>query len=369
MPKDSVYQLHGLIEQNIRRSYTGGSVDVYIPHNRLTPWLTNDNIQYDKLYYYDVNSLYPYIMANKFMPFGKPIFFNGDISIIDPQSFGFFYCEITSPDNLEHPILQRRIKTINGLRTISGLGKWTDWIFSEEMYNAIKFGYSFKILKGYTFNKGNLFDKYINKMYNLRLQYDKTNPMNLIAKLLMNSLYGKFGMKDEITSFKILNNTTPVDKANISDILDLYNNNIIDIIELDNYTLILIKDIADMSYNEKDDIWSGTEVNISIASAITSYSRIHMSQFKNNPDFKLYYSDTDSITINKPLQDSMIGSALGLMKLENVINKAVFLAPKVYALITNDGKEIVKVKGLSHDVISKLTFNDLEVLLIKDSSR
>jgi len=41
----------------------------------------------------------------------------------------------------------------------------------------------------------------------------------------------------------------------------------------------------------------------------------------------------------------------------------------VYALITEDGKEIIKVKGLTNEVISKLTFNDLESLLIKDSTR
>jgi hypothetical protein len=32
-------------------------------------------------------------------------------------------------------------------------------------------------------------------MYNLRLQYPKDHPMNLIAKLLMNSLYGVWKMK------------------------------------------------------------------------------------------------------------------------------------------------------------------------------
>ena len=36
--------------------------DVYIPHNRLTPWLSNDNVEYETLYYYDVNALYPTIM-------------------------------------------------------------------------------------------------------------------------------------------------------------------------------------------------------------------------------------------------------------------------------------------------------------------
>jgi hypothetical protein len=65
----------------------------------------------------------------------------------------------------------------------------------------------------------------------------------------------------------------------------------------------------------------------------------------------------------------MIGNNLGQFKLEHVIKKAVFLAPKVYALITEDGQEIIKVKGLKHDVISRLTFSDIEALLIKDSSR
>lgn len=91
-----------------------------------------------------------------------------------------------------------------------------------------------------------------------------------------------------------------------------------------------------------------------------------MSFFKNNPDFKIYYSDTDSIFINKPLPDW--GSSLGQMKLEHVIYKAVFLAPKVYGFITTDGKEVIKVKGLTKEIVSNLHFNDLliESLLIKD---
>jgi hypothetical protein len=65
----------------------------------------------------------------------------------------------------------------------------------------------------------------------------------------------------------------------------------------------------------------------------------------------------------------MIGKALGQVKLEHTIVKAVFLAPKVYALITEDGKEIIKVKGLTQEVTNKLHFTDLEALLIKDSTR
>jgi len=114
-------------------------------------------------------------------------------------------------------------------------------------------------------------------------------------------------------------------------------------------------------------------VNVAIASTVTSEARVFMSFLKNNPEFKLYYSDTDSGFINKPLPDHLIGSALGLFKLENVISKAVFLAPKLYALITvigdGDGKEIIKVKGLTKELTSNLHFQDLEALLIEDSSR
>jgi len=106
--------------------------------------------------------------------------------------------------------------------------------------------------------------------------------------------------------------------------------------------------------------------NIAIASAITAYARIHMSQFKNNPDYNLYYTDTDSIYIDKPLNDSLVNNKiLGKMKLEHIIKKAIFLAPKVYYLETVDGNKIYKVKGLSHSI--NLTLNDFTNLLHKDT--
>jgi len=94
-----------------------------------------------------------------------------------------------------------------------------------------------------------------------------------------------------------------------------------------------------------------------IAAAITAYSRIHMSQFKNNPDINLYYTDTDSIYTDSDVEPSLIDSqVLGKLKLENTCNKAIFLTPKVYCLLTESGELISKVKGLSHDV--ELTLED-----------
>jgi len=71
--------------------------------------------------------------------------------------------------------------------------------------------------------------------------------------------------------------------------------------------------------------------NVAIASAVTSYARIHMLQFKNNPNFDIYYSDTDSIIVNKQLK---IGNDLGELKDElkgGIIIEGYFFAGKKYA--------------------------------------
>lgn len=166
------------------------------------------------------------------------------------------------------------------------LGTWEDMIFSEEIINAIKFGYKFEILWGYKFQRKNIFKDYVTNLYRLRSQYLKSNPLNLIAKLLLNSLYGKFGMIDSFPSIDIMD---------ISDFIkfeEKFSDDIMDFVELDGKIMVIHrsnqKDINTLLDGHKENH------NVSIASAITAYARIHMSQFKNNPDFTLYYSDTDS---------------------------------------------------------------------------
>jgi DNA polymerase type B, organellar and viral len=94
---------------DIRKSYTGGSTDVFIPYG--------ENVKG-----YDVNSLYPNQMLNFDMPVGTPTFFEGDITKIDPNAFGFFSVEITAPIDMNRPILQTKVKTKTGFRTIAPLG-------------------------------------------------------------------------------------------------------------------------------------------------------------------------------------------------------------------------------------------------------
>src|SRR5579864_995627 len=111
--KDEIPQLSGQIAKDIRLSYTGGAVDMFIPRPP----------KGIKVYCYDVNSLYPYVMSKFDMPIGRPTLFYGDIRKIDSNAFGFFYCNIIAPDNLKHPIIQTHVKINNTYRTMAPLGQ------------------------------------------------------------------------------------------------------------------------------------------------------------------------------------------------------------------------------------------------------
>ena len=102
----------------------------------------------------------------------------GRLQSLNPEAFGFFYCKIKTPNDLKYPVLQTHVKTKDGLRTMAALGQYEDILFSEEMDNAKRFGYTFEILQGYKYKKGNLFKKYVEKMYTLRLHHAKDTPMN-----------------------------------------------------------------------------------------------------------------------------------------------------------------------------------------------
>jgi DNA polymerase type B, organellar and viral len=342
MKEENIPKLSGKIANDIRTGYTGGAVDMYIPKSK--PEV--------KIKCYDVNSLYPSQMQSQLMPIGSPTYFEGNILKINPNAFGFFYCKIKTPDNILHPILQTHVKTDNGMRTISPIGTWEDMLFSAEINNAIKYGYEFEVLWGYTFNSDIIFKDYVDFLYILRSQYDKSNPMNFIAKILMNSLYGRFGMDDNFSEINVIH------KDYFPDFENKLFDNIIKTTEIDNYFLVEFENIS----KEEDNL--SNDVSIAIAASVTAYSRIHMSQFKNNPKINLYYTDTDSIYVD---EDSEIdinlinNKILGKLKLENICNKAIFLSPKVYCLETVNGETIYKVKGLKHEV--ELSFNFINCLL------
>jgi len=144
--------IRGNVEKEIRGAYFGGNVDAYI--NKM-----------NKGYYYDMNSQYPFAMLND-MPIGNPILSN-DTNL--DNYFGFVYGEITAPDyeRLRVPYIQ--IKDDKSDIVNCPRGTFSRMIFSEEMKEALKDGYSIKIKYGYKFERGkDLFKDYIDTIYDIK---------------------------------------------------------------------------------------------------------------------------------------------------------------------------------------------------------
>jgi DNA polymerase elongation subunit (family B) len=179
--------------------------------------------------------------------------------------------------------------------------------------------------------------------------------MNFIAKILLNSLYGRFGMNDNFENIDVIH------KDFYGNFENKFIDQITEKIEVDDYIIVFTKASEELIEDQGEH-----NVSVGIAAAITAYSRIHMSQFKNNPKINLYYTDTDSIYTDSDIDKSLINSKiLGLLKLENVCDKAIFLGPKLYALLTENGQFIHKVKGLNQKI--DINFNDFKKLLTKNS--
>ena len=188
---------------------------------------------------------------------------------------------------------------------------------------------------------------YIGELFNMKLNSQKGTPMYLISKLFMNSLYGKFGIHFELPNYTVIEydeSKTSGDRALVG---------LTDLINLNNgYAL------ASKAGDTTQPLG-----NVAISSAITALARVHMSQFFNNYNHQVYYTDTDSIITDKPLSESLVGKNLGQMTLENTYTKFITLGPKFYGGITSNGHTILKIKGLTKDYLP--TFSDLVTLLEK----
>jgi hypothetical protein len=205
-------------------------------------------------------------------------------------------------------------------------------------------------------------------LYNLRLKFDNTDPLNYIAKILLNSLYGRLGMKPYQDIIEIVDSNRAVDILSKYIVKEQYNltNNL----EFIRYEYSPISGFEELygKYEYLNFMLDCDSKNISVnqslpsAIAITAYARMYMFKIIYRLielGIEIYYMDTDSMTVNNPIPDDLIGNNLGLFKLEHEIDQAYFISPKLYALKTSNGKYIVKAKGIG----SKLDYNSFETLI------
>lgn len=330
----------------IRNSYIGGATDYY-------------KLYGENLHYYDVNSLYPFAML-KPMPLNI-VKFHKDLSNTDLDNFfGFALAEIYCPDSIQIPVLPFKFNN----RTIYPKGHWKATYFSEELKAVKAIGYKVKLIYGYEFTKADLFTNYVNNFYELKK--NSAGSTRFIAKMHLNQLYGIFGRKKDLIETVVINNK---DLNNylltkiIRTIIDIGNDKSILLIK-NNIPTKIIKELNLKTSNEISNKNVDVKSNVAIASAITSYARIHMIQFKLNNS--IYYSDTDSIFTDKPLDANLIGKDLGLMKDELnglLIKEAYFLGIKKYGYwyLDENGNRIEKstIAGIPRDSVSFDEIKDL----------
>lgn len=340
--------------KDIRQAYYGGITEVYRPYGQ-------------DLFYYDVNSLYPYV-AKEDMPGLSCVRVEYYTDMYDIDSlFGFFYCRIETPiENTYLGLLPVR----NNTGLIFPLGKWFGWYFSEQLKFAKENGYKIKVIKGYNFDRvSNVFKEYIEKIYHF-----KSNPISKtqksMAKSLLNNLLGRFGIGLEKAVTKILTTSTFNTKGLFQRILSykVISNNKILTSYIPGIDHDLVKDFngdfAKVASRFGDSEVSTMNVaSVAISAAITAYARIYISKLKLDilkNGGKLYYSDTDSIVTDIKLVDSLVSSnEIGKLKLEFEIEKAIFINGKLYSLIIKDGKNLIKAKGMKSNLLRHEQFISL----------
>lgn len=311
----------------IRSGYYGGHADAYTPYG-------------ENLYYYDVNSLYPFVMKEFPMPGGVPVW-HSDLDSMELDSmFGFIQAYVECPKTMKRPFLPYRDK--DGI-LLFPTGEFIGVYYSEELKYARSLGYKVLPICGYLFQRmESPFKDYVNSLFESRSNAKKegNNAIGYVYKLLLNSLYGRFGINPMST---------------ITEMCDQNRRNFL----LRKGTFIndvpLGEDLHMVSYHSNmekgPDYWKPPKNSaIQLAAAITASARIYMYKYISRED--CYYTDTDSIVLGNPLPESDISSSvLGQFKLEDQIIKGYFLAPKCYRYTTEGNHNVIKFKGPAKSII------------------
>ncbi|XP_031097018.1 uncharacterized protein LOC116001274 [Ipomoea triloba] len=316
----------------IRRGYYGGHTDAYIPSG-------------ENLYYYDVNSLYPFIMKTYPMPGGVPVWRGNLEGERLDDLFGFIEALVVCPSDIIRPFLPYRDKNSNTL--LFPTGQFAGVYYSEEFQYARDLGYTIIPLRGYLFEKkASPFEAFVSELYGSRQRAKKEGDeaMSYVYKTLMNSLYGRFGINPVSTVTELC------DRERYEEFL-----------RKDNFTSAnqLTENYYIVSYitnRAEDKDWNPPRISaVQISAAITACSRINMYQYISRDD--CYYTDTDSVVLGSPIPDEVISSTeLGKFKLEYFVKKGIFLAPKSYYILTTEEKRVLKHKGIAKSLVNEEWF-------------
>lgn len=293
---------------------------------------------FDNVFCFDINSLYPSAMLenipdpNKSRELKQGTYYNIN------KFEGVSEVLVSVPDMYMPPLpLRREGKLLFPVGTFKG--HYTH----IELRNAIKNGVTIlEIGEQIVYKKTYPFFKsFVEQHYSERRVYQKEkSPLELLEKLIMNNLYGKFAF-----NYKNTDSIIPSHEFDFTKHVE----NATYLHPAANHKFMSVK-----GEGIKPPIYA-----FPIFSAyITAYARITMYEYLKNPALKekMIATDTDSIFLNHYKGEIAESTEVGKMKLEDgyPIKKAIFIRPKMYKT------EKVKCKGVhfNKDNMDKL-FNDI----------
>lgn len=389
------------IPLSIRDSFFGGRTSPVKLYKKCGPR--------EKIRYLDYTSLYPSVnfgvhrgltqetyKNEKILsyPVGHPERITEDFGPLDSY-FGFVKCHITPPQDLYFPVLPEHR---DGKLTFDLLPKTGTWT-TIEVLKAIEVGYVvneiYEIVH-FPERSDDLFKDYVKKFLKIKQQaagwdklgcttdeekeeyirvYSKEQQIDLdseaitdynaglyfIAKLCLNSLWGKFGQRQAFPE--------SVDTFSYEDFDKIAHNdaNEIKSVILHNHKARTITFMKKQLFNT-----GSKNTNIAVASYTTAYARLRLYEALEILNQRVLYMDTDSVVFTDNLDDPsplIVGPFLGDLTDEldgETITEFTSTGPKSYAYKTTGDKEVCKIKGftLNFKTSQVLNFEALKDLVL-----
>ena len=307
------------IDKFCRKAYKGGFCFVN----------TDESIKKKSLYVYDVNSMYPAQMLGVIdangkkhggeFPIGKPYYFE---KIIPADHLYIVHIKAIFKVKKNHiPFIQLKgnsmfleneyVRDSDGIQDL-----WLTSVDYELFHDQYNVEYE-EIIDGYYFaSRMDIFRDYINKFYEMKKQgkKDKNPTLTALAKICLNSLYGKFGTRPHMP-----NPTVFFDEDNIM------------------HLMITEDDISD---NEGE--------YIPVACFVTAYARDYIVRSAQVNYKHFLYSDTDSMHMDAPAEDIWIDPyELGAWDCEaDDIIQGRYIRQKTYVEQHADGHWDIRACGM-----------------------
>lgn len=313
-----------------REAYAGGRTQV----------IGKPTHHYPNVSCYDANSLYPSVMLSN--PYPSP-----RNHYVEPPSLWKLNHILNNPERLCIAKLMLNGDEATSLfmpaldsdeRRDYNVKEFDGYLCEPEIKAALERGWKIESVEElYSFKPEYIFKDFVEYFYNLRLEYQKANDeKEIMVKLILVSLYGKFGQKD---FKKRIENRKEVERITKDE--DWW----------DNYEIKLWNNYQGVYLMEIEASRNCENSFAPIAAFVTSYGRVEMLKAIEATD--AIYCDTDSIFSTKSDEEIAkvlpIGSGLGEWKKEG--NTVAFFQawePKVYRTFDENMKIIaVKHKGVN----------------------